>query len=306
MKRDLWVAFWPAHEGGRYGGSTWFVDEFALELEEDCLAHVNFDSPGAKDATEFDDMIVWMPEADSVCRNAIYDVTGKEAEEFRPRRAGDYSFNNLGLTGMLCLNSSIPKEIREERGYHPVAGGGGNSDAWHLTTNTLDKADPDVLERDIRVYLVILSRLLTPDVVPLDHRRTVARHRKIVDEYGDAAGDHFDFTPVKTELDALEPAVEKFYRAVETGDVDAETANETIRRLSRRLVTVNFTTEGKFVQDPATYRPPYPALEPVTDLPEMSGDEYRFQRTHLKRARNAAVHDIRRARRTAERALDIE
>jgi hypothetical protein len=53
MKRDLWVAFWPAHEGGRYGGSTWFVDEFAHELYDNCLAHVNFDSPGVKDATEF-------------------------------------------------------------------------------------------------------------------------------------------------------------------------------------------------------------------------------------------------------------
>jgi hypothetical protein len=294
LDRNLRVAWWPGHSTGRYAGSTWFVDEFATDLAERCVAQLNMDSPGVADATEFEDMVMWMAEADSLCRSAIEDVCGKTATENRPVRAGDYSFNNLGISGLFMLSSNIPTEVREERGYHPVGGCGGNSNAWHLSTDTLEKADPDVLVRDIRIYAVALARLLTDDVLPLDHRHTVARHKEYIQEYDEAADEHFDLSPVLETLEAVEADVDAFYDAVEDGTVPAEAANETIKQLSRRLVRLDFTSEGQFQQDPASSRPPYPRLEPASRLPELEGDEYRFQRTHLKRARNAAVYELRR------------
>jgi hypothetical protein len=300
LRRDLWVAFWPAHEGGRYGGSTWFAEEFAQELVDDCLAHVNFDSPGVKDATEFEEMSVWMAEADELCQSAIEDVAGKDATENRPRRSGDYSFYNLGVTGLLCLSSSIPQEVRDARGYHPVSGSGGNSEAWHLSTNTLDKADPDVLQRDIRVYVTVLARLLTQPVVPLDHRRTVDRHREYVADYNEVAGDDFDLTAVQEALEELADVVKEFYVAVESDELSPDAATEGIRRLSRRLVKLGFTSEGRFDQDLAVRRPPYPTLAAVRRLDELSGDEFRFQHRELVRARNNAEYQLRRARRDIE------
>jgi hypothetical protein len=296
LRRDLWVAFWPAHEGGRYGGSTWFVDEFAHELYDDCVGHVNFDSPGVKDATEFN-LTCWMTEAEEICLNAIGDVAGKEARAERPPRAGDYSFYNLGVTGMLALSSGIPEDVREERGFYPVGGSGGNSEAWHHTTDTLDKADPDVLLRDIRVHVVLLSRLLRDEVLPLNYARTVRHHREIVSEYADHASDHFDLTPVLDELDTLESAMNDFYDAIEGGDVDPTTANETMKKISRHLIPVNFAERGRYRQDPATLRSPYPGLAPATELPDLEGKEYRFTRNHLRRSRNEAIHALREARR---------
>jgi hypothetical protein len=304
LVRDLWVAFWPAHEGGRYGGSAWFADQFAHQLEERCIAHVNFDSPGVKDATEFEEMTVWMAEADALCRGAIDDVAGKEATENRPRRSGDYSFYNLGVTGLLCLSSSIPQEVRDARGYHPVSGSGGNSEAWHLSTNTLDKADPDVLQRDIRVYVTVLARLLCRPIVPLDHRRTVQRHREHLTEYDAVAGDDFDLSPVLEEIDAVGEVVQRFYDTIEAGELGDRTANEGIRRLSRRLVKLGFTSEGRFDQDLAVHRPPYPSLAPVRRLDDLSGDEYRFQHRALVRARNEAVYELQQASRVVEDLLD--
>lgn len=297
LRRDLWVAWWPGHSTGRYAGSTWFADEFAHDLVERCVAQVNMDSPGTKDATEFEDMTMWMPEADALCRSAIADVAGKETTENRPPRAGDYSFNNLGLSGLFMLSSNIPKALREERGYHPVGGCGGNSNAWHLTADTIDVADPDVLVRDVRVYVAALARLLTAAVVPLDHRHTVERHVEIVEGYDEAAGEHFDLAPVREELDGLRAAVESFHEAIEAGRADPEAANEAIKALSRSLVRVNFTSEGQYEQDPAIERDPYTKLAPVTELPDRSGDTYKFSRVHLKRAMNAVVADLRRARR---------
>lgn len=300
LKRDLWVAWWPAHSTGRYGGSTWFASEFALDIDERCVAQVNMDSPGAKDATEFTDMVSWMTEGDALCRAAIDDVCGKTAEENRLHRAGDASFNNIGVTGLFMLSSSIPTEVREERGYHPIGGSGGNSNAWHLSTDTLDKADPDVLVRDIRVYGITLARLLRADVVPLDFRDTVDRHRNILAEYQEAAGDHFDLGPVEDDLKALGEALNAFYASVETGEIPAEEANEVLKRIERHLVRVNYVSDGKFQQDPALGRPPYPALAAATELPELSDDEYSFRKVHLERARNAVQHEIRSARKTLQ------
>jgi hypothetical protein len=297
LSRDLWIAWWPGHSTGRYAGSTWFADEFAHELVENCVAQVNMDSPGAADATEFT-MTMRMPEADGLVRDAIADVAGKESPEVRPPRAGDYSFNNLGLSGLFMLSSNIPEDVRDARGYHPVGGCGGNSNAWHLTTDTLDKADPDVLIRDIQVYAYALSRLLIEDVVPLDHRHTIEVHREALVELDDTVGDHFDLSPVLDELAELDDAVAEFYDAVEAEDIDAGTANETIKSLSRSLVRLDFTSKGPFEQDPAFERPHYPALAPATNLPELEGDEYKFQKIHLKRALNGVVHELRRTCRT--------
>lgn len=296
LKRDLWIPFWPAHEGGRYGGSTWFVDEFAHDLYDRCVAHVNFDSPGVEDAYEYN-MTFWMPEANDLCRGTIDDVTGKESREARPPRAADYAFYNLGISGLMALSSGIPEDLREERGFYPVGGSGGNSEAWHHTTDTLDKADPNVLHRDIRVHAVIIGRLLSADTVPLDYRRTIERHMEIINEYDDIGGDAFDLSPVRDELKELEKAVEKLYEGIKTGDIESSAANEAMKSLSRHLVPVNFASEGRFEQDLAISRPPYPSLEPITELPTLEGDARRFRVIALRRARNEVVYQLHEARR---------
>lgn len=298
LSRDLRVCWWPGHSTGRYAGSTWYAETFGRDIKANCVAQVNVDSPGAVDATEFEDMLCWMPEADALAKGAIEDVCGKDATEVRPPRAGDYSFNNLGVSGCLMLSSNIPKDVRDERGYHAVGGCGGHSNAWHLSTDTLDKADPDVLVRDTQVYATIVSRLLNQEVLPLDFRHTLASHQSTLAAYDEAAGDAFDIAPVRSTLDELEAAVNEFYDGLSTangpasfaaGDIDAVEANETIRQLSRALVRVDYTTAGQFEQDPATDRPSYPGLSAMTELSDMTPDERKKQLVALRRQRNRAV-----------------
>jgi len=297
LSRDIRVCWWPGHSTGRYAGSTWYAEQFGLDISKNCVAQVNVDSPGAAEATEFEDMLCWMPEADALARNAIDDVCGKAATEVRPPRAGDYSFNNLGVTGCLMLSSNIPKAVREERGYHAVGGCGGHSNAWHLSTDTLDKADPDVLVRDIRVYATIVARLARREILPLDFRHTVESHQQTLAEYDEAAGDRFDLSPVREALGTLDAAVDGFYDDIDAGgppefvadDIDAETANEAILALQRSLIRVDYTTEGQFEQDPATDRPPYPGLAPAAHLNDMDASERKKQLVALQRQRNRAV-----------------
>jgi hypothetical protein len=298
LKRDLRVAWWPGHSTGRYAGSTWYADEFAIDLAESCVAHVDMDSPGAKGSTEYVDMACWMPEMHGVVSSAIEDVTGARYSENRPRRAGDYSFNNLGVSGAFTLSSNIPADVRETMRWHAVGGCGGNADAWHLSTDTIDKAGKPELVRDIQMYAVLVSRLLRADVLPHDHRRNIERHRSIVSDYDELAGDAFDFEPTLEALNKLDTAVEEFYDDVESGDIDTETANETIKKLSRTLTRLNFVSDGQFEQDPAYNRPPYPRFEHTSLFEKYNedDDEYRFLQVELRREQNKTVFELSQLR----------
>lgn len=287
LRRDVWVAWWPGHSTGRYAGSTWFTDEFATELAARCVAHVNVDSPGVGGATEYDERVKWMPAVEEIATDTIEDVSGKETATFRPARAGDYSFNNLGIPGM-SLQSSIPKHVREERGYHPVGGSAGHADAWHLTTDTLEKADPDVLERDTEVYTLATARLSRAPR-PADPVRAIDRLASVATEYDGAS--EFDLGPVLDELDALRDATTRF---LDDTDGYPEAADTLVKTLTR----LDFVTEGEFEQDPAESRAPFPRLAPVERLPELDGDDARFLELQLQRARNGVVAELRRLRRS--------
>ncbi|GAB7013254.1 M28 family peptidase [Halolamina salina] len=296
LDRNLRIAWWPGHSTGRYAGSTWYADQFAQELAERCVAQVNMDSPGAKDATEYTDMSCWTPEAHDLVGDAIDDVTGAPYEEHFPYRAGDYSFDNLGITGFFMLSSNIPAEIREERGYHPVGGCGGNSDAWHVSTDTLEKAGEDELLRDIRLYVISVARVLNADVLPFDHARTAAKLREAVQRYDEAAGDRFDFSPTLNRLDALKAEIEAFQDAAEAGEIDATTANDTITSLSRVLTRLYLVERGQFEQDPATGREPFPRFSVARKFEVVEGDEVGFVETQLTREQNTVVGELERAR----------
>lgn len=53
LRCSVKIAWWPGHFTGRYAGSTWFTDRFALDLDRHCLAQINCDSPGRRWATSF-------------------------------------------------------------------------------------------------------------------------------------------------------------------------------------------------------------------------------------------------------------
>src|SRR5690606_39782571 len=110
LKRTIRIAWWSGHSHGRYAGSTWYADTFAQDLSENCVAHINCDSPGCRWATEYRD-VFWMAEAEALSQAAIKDVTGQDSSGGRPLRAGDCSFNNLGISTYFMLSSTMPEDL---------------------------------------------------------------------------------------------------------------------------------------------------------------------------------------------------
>ncbi len=306
LRRSLRVAWWAGHSTGRYGGSTWFADTFALDLVERCLAHMNIDSPGCRWATEYED-ISWMSETEALCQAAIRDATGQPSFGERPHRAGDWSFNNLGISGFFMLFSTMPKRLLAEKGYYPVGGCGANI-AWHTEDDTMPIFDEDNLERDLKAYTTAVVRALNAPVHPLDFRAVTREFAGTLAGYQATAGDQFDLSPAAADLAALERSLDGFYRRCEelagqpVGDPRVRAANTALRGIARRLVTVNFARADRFHHDPAAPIPPLPDLSAVAQLRTADAVARGFVQTHLLRGRNRLIWALREARRLAESA----
>ena len=221
----------PGHSTGRYGASTWYADAFGLDLARNCVAQMNIDSPGCRDATEYRGVTV-MSEAHDFAARSVQDATGAGFTGERPHQAGDYSFNNIGISSLFMLLSSMPLERIDELGYYSVGGCGANI-AWHTENDTLEIADKDNLLRDLRVYAASLQRLLNNPLHPYDFRKLTAEFKDTLDSYSTAAGADADFTPAYDALAGLDAALADLYGAA-AGLADGAVGDAGVRDLQRR------------------------------------------------------------------------
>lgn len=307
LARSVKIAWWPGHSTGRYAGSTWFADYFGLDLARNCIAQVDIDSPGCRWATEYYE-VSWMKETEDFCKQAIKDVTGLESEGERPHQAGDYSFNNIGISGFFMLLSEMPREMRNELGYYPVGGCGMNI-AWHTENDLLEIADKDNLMRDLRVYVATLQRVLNNPLHPFDFRRLGEEFQETLTSYADAAGADANFQPAFDALSELQVALDALYSKADdlinrpVTDPAVRAYNDAILELGRELIQINYTRQGVFRTEPAVKVPPLPDLAPAKQLGDTSGHMRNIIRTHLLRGVNRVAWAFENATRTAQRAV---
>lgn len=284
LKRSIRIAWWPGHSTGRYAGSTWYADTFALDLDENCVAQVNCDSPGCRWATDFYD-VSWMKEAEAYCQRTIHEVTGLESHGERPHRAGDYAFNNIGLSSFFMLSSTMPETMRKEKNYYAVGGCGGNI-AWHTEHDLMEIADRDILLRDIKVYLAAVLGVANAEVLPFDWRAQVAEFAETIAVYQTAAGELADLSQAAVAAQRLATALDAFYAAIDIGAVAPAQSNPVIQRLARILVPVNHTNQPRFRHDPALPVQALPAIAVAQDLAGHSPYTLGFAQTQMVRGVN--------------------
>jgi N-acetylated-alpha-linked acidic dipeptidase len=309
LKRSVRIAWWPGHSTGRYAGSTWYADTFADELDERCVAQLNIDSPGCADATVYEE-VMWMAEADALCRSSIQDAVGLPSQRVRPLRAGDYSFNQIGPTGLYMLLSNIPADERKRRGYYAVGGCGGNI-AWHTPDDLMPVADLEILRRDLAIYLTTIVRILNAPLHPFDYCAAAEEIRDVVAQYAAASKGDVDLQPVVDDLDALAADVRRWREQAEAdvrdnpGDAEERRRlNAALRQLARHLVSTNYARGERFDHDPATKFGAVPRLEAATSLASVPPDMKRFVKVRLIRERNKVRAAIRAARRELRASSD--
>ena len=308
LSRTLRVAWWSGHSTGRYGASTWYADTFGLDLARDCVAQMNIDSPGCRWATEYRGVTI-MREAEAFAAKSIKDSTGFGFSGERPHQAGDYSFNNIGISSLFMLLSSMPLAKAEAMGYYPVGGCGANI-AWHTENDTLEIADQDNLMRDLRVYATALQRLLNNPLHPYDFRDLTAEFKDTLDRYGAAAGDDADFSPAYAALADLNAALAGLHAQTASlanapvGDAKVRAYNDALLTLARELVLINYTRQGRFRNEPAVRVPQLPDLAPALELAGSDHHMRRVTRTHLVRGVNRVAWAFETSANTVRAALN--
>lgn len=301
LKRSVRVIWWPGHSTGRYAGSAWYADNFATDIFENCVAQINCDSPGCRWATAYLEVFC-MPEAKAFLSAAIKDATGKESEMMRPFRAADWSFNNLGVTGLLALSSTMPPELVAEKGYYRVGGNGGNIE-WHTERDRMEVADKDILLIDTKLYALATFRVASAEVLPFDFRAAAVEYQATLDEYQRSASNRFDLKPAIEAAEQLSGALDDFYGAVQDGRIAATSANDTIVALERALVPAHYATESRYQQDPALETPPLTPIALAGRLGRVEDAKLPFAITQLVRGRNQVVAAFREAARAAHAPL---
>ncbi|MDQ6907535.1 MAG: peptidase M28, partial [Chloroflexota bacterium] len=175
---------------------------------------------------------------------------------------------------------------------------GGNI-AWHTVDDTLEIADRDNLERDIKVYGGVVWRLANAPVLPLDLAAAGEDIKGSLNHYQQALGDRFDLGEAIAVADAFIVAASAF--APRAGDPTAgQEANRRLLRAGRELTGLNFAQRGWFRQEPALDVPALPDLAAaVSALTESPDDSHTagVARTSLVRARNRAIWALREAAR---------
>ncbi len=300
LARGVKVAWWSGHSHGRYAGSTWFADAFAIELAKGCVAQVNCDSPGCRWADTFNELTT-MSETNPFVNRAIVETTGIVPQTERAVRAGDYSFNGIGISSFYMLSSTMSQAKRDEMGYYPVGGCGANI-AWHTEDDLMHIADKDNLLRDIKMYAASVLRVANAPVLPFDWRQVTAEFQQTLANYQAAAGSDFDFAPAVDAVGALDVALAQLYAGapkISTPDSpEARRFNRAQRMLARILVPVNYSRSLPFYHDPALEVPALPDLEPALTMSRVRGDQHQrgILKAHLLRGRNRLVWALEQAR----------
>lgn len=304
LRRSLRIGWWSGHSHGRYAGSTWFADHFAIDLANHCVAQINCDSPGCRWTNTFNELTA-MAESEPFVDTVIRETTGITPQTERPVRAGDYSFNGIGITGFYMLGSTMSQERRDEKGYYPVGGGGANIQ-WHTEDDLMDIADRDNLLRDMRMYAASVLRVANAPLYPFDWLCAVGEMGDTLARYQDAVAAEFDFAPTREALSALGAALDRLYSGADTVDgAAAERFNFAQRRLARLLIPVNFSRMENFYHDPALTVPPLPDLAPALSMPAARDDAHRrgILQAHLTRGQNRLVWALQNAHEVVEAAI---
>ena len=285
-KRNLRICFWSGHSHGRYSGSTWYVDNHWDEFDRSCAAHVNVDSTGGTGATELGHAAAMAP-LHALAAEAITEQTGHQYSGKRKNRSSDDSLPGLGIPSMFGGLSEQPPtklKLRNALGWW-----------WHTPEDLIDKVDEANLVRDTKVFVHVVTRLLTDPILPLDFAAQVHTLQDELASLATSLGDRFNLAPLRAATDALHRKAERLTETAST--LDATRVNATLMALSRILVPVDYATSDRFSHDPALPVPDWAALQPLRDLAATTpGSDAAFLHSvSARRAANKLGHALRSA-----------
>ncbi len=279
LRRSVRIAWWVGHSQGRYAGSTYYVDREWEDLNKNCIAYINVDSPGSKDATVY--FLESMPETMDFAEYLAKKLTGLKVERLKPGRWGDQSFWGLGAPSIDCY-SMAPEEKRAN------VGGSGGGWWWHTPYDTIEYVDPEFLVRDTQVNLAIVLALANCIIFPFKFSKNAELYSSTLAELkGYDKENVLNLSVLVDKSRRLKNLLEKVEEL--SGTINSEKSsilNNMFLRLSRILNPTLFTFKGRYEQDYAVDEPYLPGLSKILELEKLDEDYKKFLTTTLIREKN--------------------
>jgi len=284
LERSLVIGWWSGHSDARYSGSAWYCDNNWEELAKDCVAHINIDLAGCKNAEQIRARTALMEKREFTAE-LIEKYTGRRAEARIPMpRGADQSFWGAGVPISIMLKY---EPLPEKRDFDCPSGG----PWWHTDQDTRDKLDKEILERDMLFNTEMTCAILKDPRLPVDIPSFVTVMKGYLMDIEKATGGDPSLGPVLGKLDKLEVSVATLVSSSRYEGPESDGINKLVAGELTRLV---FSYSSPYDQDWAIESNPFPLLQKASDLSArtVSAEDALFFRTEFVRQRNRLLGQI--------------
>lgn len=256
LERSVRICWWSGHSDGRYAGSAWFCNREWIDLQNNCMAHVNMDLTGCKLAKQIRARTTCMEGMDFTA-DLIEEFTGNRPSAYIPMvRGADQSF--LGVD--VPISIMLKYEPRKEDRVSDCPSGG---PWWHTDQDTIDKLDQDIMMRDAKINGIMTLILANTEHFPVQLTAFAGEMRKFLQQIDEKTTDDFDLTGVMQELDKAELSLSALEKVLQNQN---ENTDPVIKQVAGELVRLTYTRESRFRQDPAVGEKPFPGLRTAVGL----------------------------------------
>lgn len=265
LKRGLVFCWWSGHEFGQYAGSTWYADTFYEKIRDHCVAQINIDVAGSKNARCIRARTTQM-EGEAFTSERIRRYTGLEPAPYIPRpHLGEPNFmgKNVPITIMLKYEAS-PDKVN----IWPVGGGYW----WHSREDTLDKVDFANALRDANINAEMICEVANSTQLPVDILSYMGETIRMLQEIQCGLEGEFDLSPVFPHLDILQEKAQQFCRALKgRTNTDRE-----IKKIAGDLVNMNFNYSDPYNYDRLSLPATFPKLRAAMGVTKDNADNKNY------------------------------
>ena len=161
---------------------------------------------------------------------------------------------------------------------------------WHTIYDTLDKVDPDVMIRDMKVGTELTCRYANEEIFPVDMPGFMDEMKEYFQEFKKKLNSDFDISPLLPIVDETD----KLVRELASEIPNHKDTDDIIKKVAGTLNMLKFTYSSPYEHDHAAEHAPYCAFSNACsyDKATTPDDDYLFARTDFVRQRNRMVLEL--------------
>lgn len=279
LYRTVVLAWWSGHSDGRYSGSTWYYDNNFKYLFDNCVAHINMDICGCK-GSDLVGLNTSMLEGEEFDQKFLSEFNQSEPMKPIPMaRFADQTFWGANVPFTI-----MPKFTRR------VDSGEAIFDWWHTKQDTLDKVDPNIVLRDIKVISKLTAIFASADPLPADLNGFVNLMEARLKTIEDALCADFDLSSVYPYISKMRATIIALEKAVK----NHSHSDDIVIRVGGEMTRLIYTYSSRYHHDHAVEQHLFPKLSIAMgkNPGNMKADHYLALKTTFVRQRNRLIGQI--------------